>query len=147
MTLLSVGDDFVHSTLRAVPGLLGKLSYVADLREEGGRYTHWGLARIYGEPAAQRAIREAHLALFLQVLRAPLRELLEDVQRMAAARGEKPAACAHRLQGSLPRLLPPELGGGSARHLSSVLEALSSLSRSKRAASRPSASPLPPPAR
>lgn len=139
MTLLSVGDDFVHTTLRAVPGLLGKLRYVAGLRGEDGRYTHWGLARVYGEPAAQRALAEAHLALFLQVLRAPLRELLEDVGQMAAADGEKPAACAERLRAGLPGLLPPALGGGSARHFSSVLEGLSSLTRPKRAASHPSA--------
>ena len=139
MTLLSVGDDFVHTTLRAVPGLLGKLRYVAELRGEDGRYAHWGLARVYGEPAAQRALAEAHLALFLQVLRAPLRELLEDILQMAAANGEKPAVCTQNLQASLPALLPPELGGGSARHFSSVLEGLSSLSRSKRPASRPTA--------
>jgi hypothetical protein len=135
MTLLSVSDDFVRTTLRAVPGLLGRLRYVAGLRGEDGRYQHWGLARVYGEPAAQRTLAEAHLSLFLKVLRAPLRELVEDLQQMAAADGEKPAVCADRLREALPRLLPPELGGGSARHFSSVLEGLSSLSRSRRAAS------------
>ncbi len=137
MTLLSVNDDFVHTTLRAVPGLLGKLRYVAGLRGEDGGYAHWGLARVYGQPAAQRALAEAHLALFLRVLRAPLRELEEDLHLTAAADGEKPAACARSLQANLAGLLPPELGGDSARHFSSVLAALSSLSRSQRPASRP----------
>lgn len=136
MTLLSASDDFVCTTLRAVPGLLGKLRYVAGLRAEDGRYAHWGLARVYGEPAAQRTLAEAHLSLFLKVLRAPLKELWEDLRQMAAAEGEKPAACAESLKASLPALLPPELGGGSARHLSSVLEGLWALSRSKRAATR-----------
>lgn len=139
MTLFSVNDDFVHTTLGAVPGLLAKLRYVAELRGEDGRYAHWGLARVYGEPAAQRAIAETHLSLFLRVLRAPLRELLEDVQQMAAASGEKPAACADKLKGALPLLLPPELGGGSTRHFSSVLEGLSSLAHLRRAATRPTA--------
>ena len=134
MTLLSVNDDFAYTTLRAIPGLLGKLRYVAGLRGEDGSYAHWGLARVYGEAAAQRALAEAHMSLFLQVLRAPLRDLLEDVRQLAAAAGQKPAACAAGLKDSLPQLLPLRLGGGSARHLSSVLEALSSLSRSKRAA-------------
>ena len=139
MTLLSVDDDFAYTTLRAIPGLLAKLRYVAGLRGEDGQYVHWGLARVYGEPAAQRALAEAHVSLFLQVLRAPLRELAEDVRQMAAVEGEKPAACAAGLKESLPQMLPARLGGGSARHLSSVLEALSTLSRSKRGATLPGA--------
>ncbi|HUK87043.1 MAG TPA: hypothetical protein VLT85_05215 [Terriglobales bacterium] len=134
MTLLPISDDFVHTTLRAVPGLLGKLHYVAGLRGEDGRYAHWGLARVYGQPAAQRTLAEAHLSLFLKVLRAPLKELWEDLRQMAAAEGEKPAVFAQSLKASLPALLPAELGGGSARHFSSVLEGLSTLGRSKRAA-------------
>ena len=134
MTLLSVSDDFVYTTLRAVPGLLGKLRYLAGLRAEDGRYAHWGLARVYGEPAAQRALAEAHSSIFLQVLRAPMRDLLEDVRQMAAANEEDPGVCAASLRASLSALLPSELGGGSARHFSSVLEALSSLTRWERPA-------------
>ena len=139
MTLFSINDDFAYTTLRAVPGLLGKLRYVAGLRGEDGQYAHWGLARVYGDPAAQRALAETHVSLFLQVLRAPLRDLAEEVRQLAAAEGEKPATCAAGLQESLPQLLPPRLGGGSARHFSSVLESLSSLSRSKRASTLPTA--------
>ena len=139
MTLFSISDDFAYTTLRAIPSLLGKLRYVAGLRGEDGLYAHWGLARVYGEPAAQRTLAEAHVSLFLQVLRAPLPDLMEDVRQLAAAEGQKPAACAAGLKEGLPQLLPPRLGGGSARHFSSVLEALSSLSRSKRAATLPGA--------
>ena len=137
MTLLSINDDLVYTTLRAVPGLLGRLRYVAGLRDVDGRYSHWGLERVYGQPAARRALAEAHLSLFLQVLRTPLRELRDDLVQVAAAEGEKPGACVAALKANLPALLPPELGGGSARHFSSVLEALSSLGRSGRGATRP----------
>ncbi len=46
--LRSALEDFEDSTLSAVPGLLGKLRYVALLHSGGGVYSHWGLEKVYG---------------------------------------------------------------------------------------------------
>ncbi len=134
MTFLSASDDFVYTTLRSVPGTLGKLRYLAQLRQADGSYSHWGLARVHGEAAAQRAALDSHSELFLQVLRMPLRELMEEARQLAAADGEKPALWVEQLRSQAALLLPAEPGGGSARHFSSVLAALSSLLRAERPA-------------
>ena len=72
MRLKSAIEDFEANTLGAVPGLLGRLSYVGRLRDGNatgnGRYEHWGLAKVYGDDAAQFAIRASHRALALRGL-------------------------------------------------------------------------------
>ena len=47
MTLKSIAEDLQQRTLRAVAGFLGKLAYLAGLREADGRYVHWGLGRVH----------------------------------------------------------------------------------------------------
>jgi hypothetical protein len=65
--------------------------------------------------------------LFLRLLRTPLHTLRNDViassRELQMTAGEYVAG----LRSRLPALLPSDLGGGSARHFSSVLEALSIL--------------------
>jgi hypothetical protein len=142
MTLKSALDDVLDVTLTAVSGTLAKLDYLAGLRETPGSYSHWGLARIYGDGAAQQALAEAHRAFFLVILRTSLRKLRDDVA--VSSRGEQKAAeeYAEDLRSRLPSLLPSDLGGGSARHFSSVLHALSTLasnqSKNRRHATPPS---------
>lgn len=126
MTLLSVKDDFLQHTLANVSGTLGKLVYVSELWEND-RYVHWGLTRIYGEEATQRALREVHRALFLQVLRTPLRQLLEDVVPSAAGKCVDPTQFVESLVRNSTSLIPPEIGGGSLAHFHSTIEALSLL--------------------
>ena len=125
MTLLPIKDDFVERTLVKIPGVLGKLGYLAELRENG-KYVHWGLGRIYGEEVLQRTLAEVHRGLFLQVLRTPLRQLLEEVRRSAVQPND-----IRRYLESLLRdvrsLTPPNLGGGSEAHFHSVVRALLSL--------------------
>lgn len=52
VVLKSALEDFEGSSLGAVPGLLGKLYYVAMLHDGHGAYSHWGLARVHGQEAA-----------------------------------------------------------------------------------------------
>src|SRR5882724_5488268 len=127
MTLESALDDVLDVTLTAVSGIVGKLEYLSGLRETPHSYSHWGLSRVYGEGAAQQALAEAHCALFLATLRTSLRTLRDDVA--VSSRGKQTPAEAYikDLRGRWTALLPSDLGGGSARHFSSVLHALSSL--------------------
>jgi hypothetical protein len=132
MTLKSVKEDLQARTLRAVAGLLGKLSYFAGLRQDDGTYSHWGLSRVYGEEASQRALTEAHRTVLSTILRAPLSKLLEDVGKSCQSRQVTGTEFLGELSNQQPRLLPPAPGAGSRRHLSSVLLALSALVKNRR---------------
>ena len=126
VTLLPIKDDFLQRTLANVPGVLGKLGYVAGLREDG-RYVHWGLERIYGEEGTQRAVGEVHRGLFLKILRTPLRRLLDDATRSAALQRSDIRAYLSAVLCDPGSLVPANLGGGSEAHFNSVVAALWSL--------------------
>jgi hypothetical protein len=136
VSIFTVDEDFVRNTLDAVPGLWGKLRYVSALRQPDGRYKHWGLMRKYGENTAEKAIRQVHRELALQVLRIPLRELMNETAG-AAAQSEIPLReFVARLVVERNNLLPADFGGGSARHFTTVVEALSSLTQAGKDANR-----------
>jgi hypothetical protein len=132
MTLKSVKEDLQASTLRAVFGLLGKLEYFTTLRQEDGSYSHWGLSRVYGEEAAQRALAQAHQDSLSSILRTPLRNLLEDVQQSSAQSGTDQTHFLQALEDRKVKALPKDPSAGSQRHLSSVLRALSALVKARR---------------
>jgi hypothetical protein len=126
--LKSALEDLLGTTLAGVAGISGKVEYVASLRDTGsGAYSHWGLARAYGEAAAQQALAEAHRQMFLRLLRTPLRALCDDVIVSSGALQMTAGEYVERLRNRGQAMLPPDLGGGSARHFSSVLHALSLL--------------------
>lgn len=136
MTLLTALDDFLVTTLAALPGLLTKLEYLSGLRDAGG-YSHWGMSRVYGEEAAQGALVEAHGMVIAEILRTPLRKLMEDAEASSVAREQEPTAYLESLCRQPAVLLPDRAGGGSSRHFSSVLHALSALARNQQRATPP----------
>src|SRR5579864_4296629 len=87
--LLKVAEDFKKYTLQALPTLVEKLAYISSLLNEEGRYTHWGLSRIFGDLKAQKAIRAVHSDLALELVRLPLRSLYGEY-RTAAERTARP---------------------------------------------------------
>jgi hypothetical protein len=137
MTLHSALEDLQKTTMKAVAGGLSKLEYLAGLRGREGSYEHWGLARVYGNLAARRALAQAHRSLLSKVLATPIRKLVDEVEQSSGVAGLPPATYVDQLAASSQNLLPPGPGAGSARHLNSVLHALSSLLR----APRPDANP------
>lgn len=137
--ILSPADDFSSRTLAAVPGLLNKLDYVTGLRSTSGSYEHWGLSRSHGPAAANQTVAGAHADLFLQLLRTPLRELIEEVARMAEERGMKAGEVITSLTEKGETLIPQSLRGGSQRHFSSVLHSLSALARAQERRHSPTA--------
>ena len=132
-------QDFEGTTLAAIQGLLARLHYLAGLREERGSYSHWGMERIYGESAAQRAIRASHAAVLTQVLRTPLRALEADLKRSASGTRISDSQFLSTLIERLPRALPDAAGAPSRRHLTAVMHALSALLASRERANRPNA--------
>lgn len=131
MTLKSIAEDLQARTLRSVAGLLGKLGYLAGLRQGDGTYQHWGLARVHGEAATQRALMDAHRGVVSKILRTPLHELLEDVDDSSESKETAKAELLEKLNAQPAQLVPPSPGAGAVRHLSSVLHALSSLVKSR----------------
>ena len=127
-------------------GLWNSLEYLAGLRS-GDSYTHWGLTRVHGEKAAQEALATAHKSLFSKILRAPIKELSEDVTKSGEAQGLSGDAYLQKLTDSRAELLPQKPPAAAERHLSSVLYALLALRKSRHDATLPGASPSPPPGR
>jgi len=129
MTLKSATEDLQARTLRAVSGLLGKLAYLAGLRQGDGSYSHWGLSRVHGEASTQRALAEAHSGVMSLILRTPLRKLLQDVQDSTSPDDTVQSDFLQKLQER--QTVAPGAGAGSARHLSSVLRALATLVKTR----------------
>ena len=137
MTLKSAFEDVIGTTLAAVTTTIGKLDYVSKLRiRAGDAYAHWGLSRVHGEAPTQKALAESHRLLFLKLLRTPLRDLKQDMEIASGELQVKPEQYAEALMEQEGELLPADLGGGSARHFSSVLQALLSLAKHRGHASR-----------
>ena len=68
-------------------GLWTKLSYMAELCSHDGTYEHWGHRRVHGDENSQLALAAAHSELYVEVLRKPSRELLEDLELSAVSSG------------------------------------------------------------
>jgi hypothetical protein len=129
MTFQSPFDDFVLNSLAGIAGLLGKLDYVAGLRQGNGAYSHWGLARVHGEMAAHQAASEAHRLLFSKVLSTPLALLLEDA---AQSQSElEMEGYLEYLSERRPVLAPQGAGAGPVLHFNSVLRAISALASAR----------------
>jgi hypothetical protein len=139
MTLKSALQDLRETTLAAISGLLAKLAYLGSLRRREGGYLHWGMSLVHGEEASNRALKAVHTEVLSAVLRTPIAELVEDL-RASSQGSQKPAdAYVAGMREQFTELLPSPEDTVSARHLNSVLVALSSLEKTHKRAT-PSAS-------
>ncbi len=141
MRLKSAIEDFAANTLGVVPGLLGRFFYVGRLHDGEGGYDHWGLAKVHGRDAAQRAIRATHRGLLSEILKKPLAALLNDVP--SACHGQR--LTESEFLASLREAPPKPLSPAARAHLGSVLSALSALLESRNNANPQAASPHPQP--
>jgi len=92
--------DLWRHTLSQIPTLTGRLVYLGTLRNPiSGKYEHHGLALLFGDEAADRAIRQSHKKCFQDWLDIGLAEKLEDVTRYFESTGEDvPGLVAHWLR-------------------------------------------------
>jgi hypothetical protein len=145
MTLKSALQDLRETTLAAVSGLLAKLHYLGSLRRREGGYQHWGMSLVHGEDASERALKAAHTEVLSTVLRTPIPELVEDLRDSSQNSEQTAGAYVEGMREQFTELLPSPEDAASARHLNSVLAALSSLEKNqKRATPSASSPPLPP---
>jgi hypothetical protein len=134
MTLKSALQDLRETTLAASSGVLARLAYLGSLRRKEGGYRHWGLTLVHGEESSNRALKTAHTEVLSTVLRTPIAELEADL-RQSNAKGEKtPGAYIEDMQEQFNELLPSPQDEVSARHLNSVLVALSALEKNRKPA-------------
>jgi hypothetical protein len=137
MRLKSALEDFEANTLGAVRGALGRFSYVGRLHDGNGTYKHWGLAKIHGEDAAQRAMRKSHRALLSEVLKKPLAVLLNDVQASCSnVHFTHEELTESQFLASLSDSSPRPVSPAAREHLKSVLAALLALVETRNSANR-----------
>jgi hypothetical protein len=136
MTFKSALQDLREGTLAAVSGLLSKLTYFASLRRRGGGYEHWGLSSVHGEEPSQRALETAHAEVLSTVLRTPLSELQQDLRESSQKNSISQRDYLEGMRKQINDLVPAGQDTPEARHLSSVLVALSSLEKTRRRATR-----------
>ena len=147
MTLKSALQDLRETTLAAVSGLLAKLAYLGSLRRREGGYLHWGLSLVHGEEASNRALKVAHTEVLSAVLRTPISDLVEDLRESSQASRKSTDAYVEGMREQFSELLPLPEDTVSARHLNSVLAALSSLEKNQKPATPSASLPPQPPAR
>jgi len=57
--------DLWRKTLAQIPSVFGRLVYLSSLRDQNtGGYEHHGMAQIFGEMEADRALRDSHVHTF-----------------------------------------------------------------------------------
>jgi hypothetical protein len=119
MRLLDGYEDFKVRTLAKVPGRLGKALFMRQCRRPEG-YSHWGMLNAYGEVQGVKILRRIDREIHFEVLRAPMDELLSEMQIDA----EDP------VPSSVPAPEPSDtavLGTVASRHLRFVCETLGSM--------------------
>lgn len=74
-------EDLRFNTLAAIPSLFGKIVYLANLRnEETGMYEHYGLAMVFGEKEAEKALKISHQESFQEWLTCGMKEQKKDLE-------------------------------------------------------------------
>jgi hypothetical protein len=134
MTLKSALQDLRETTLAAVSGLLAKLAYLGSLRRREGGYLHWGMSLVHGEESSERALKAAHTEVLSTVLRTPIARLMEDLRESSEDKKTTAGAYVEGMREQFSELLPSPQDAVSARHLNSVLVALSSLEKNRKRA-------------
>ncbi len=135
MTLKSALQDLRETTLAAVSGLLAKLAYLGSLRRREGGYQHWGMSLTHGEESSERAMKTAHTEVLSAVLRMPISELEKDLLQSSSASDQPASSYLEGMREQFNELLPSP-DEVSARHLNSVLIALSTLEKNRKRATR-----------
>lgn len=84
--------DIWRKTLAQIPSVFGRLVYLSSLRNQNsGVYEHHGLALLYGEDEAGRALLASHEQSFQEWLDFPLERQKEDLDLYLSGLPERPA--------------------------------------------------------
>jgi len=71
-----------RNTLSQIPSVFGRLVYISSLRNaNNGRYEHHGLAQIFGEEDANKALKKSHVQIFSEWLTFNLEQQTRDLEQ------------------------------------------------------------------
>jgi hypothetical protein len=76
----SASADLWRNTISQIPSVFGRLVYLASLRNpNNGSYEHHGLALVFGEDEANKALKNSHSAVFAEWLSFNLEQQKADL--------------------------------------------------------------------
>jgi tRNA(Met) C34 N-acetyltransferase TmcA len=82
----SAASDLWRNTLSQIPSVFGRLVYLASLRNaNSGCYEHHGLALVFGEDEANRALKKSHSQAFRVWLTFKLEQQKADLELYLSA--------------------------------------------------------------
>jgi len=82
----SASADLWRNTISQIPSVFGRLVYLASLRNpNNGSYEHHGLALVFGEEEANRALKNSHAAVFAEWLSFNLEQQKADLDLYISA--------------------------------------------------------------
>jgi hypothetical protein len=76
----SASADLWRNTISQIPSVFGRLVYLASLRNpNNGSYEHHGLALVFGEDEANKALKNSHATVFAEWLTFNLEQQKADL--------------------------------------------------------------------
>jgi hypothetical protein len=123
----SAASDLWRNTLSQVPSVFGRLVYLSSLRNQNsGRYEHHGLALVFGEDEANKALRKSHQVVFRDWLSFNLEQQKADLDLyLSSLEAEKRTVLATWIKLAPYRnLVPASLRGVERRLYITDLKAL-----------------------
>jgi hypothetical protein len=76
----SAAGDLWRNTISQIPSVFGRLVYLASLRNpNNGSYEHHGLALVFGEDEAAKALKNSHTTVFAEWLSYNLEQQKADL--------------------------------------------------------------------
>jgi hypothetical protein len=82
----SAAADLWRNTISQIPSVFGRLVYLASLRNpNNGSYEHHGLALVFGEDEANKALKTSHAAVFAEWLSFNLEQQKADLDLYISA--------------------------------------------------------------
>jgi hypothetical protein len=136
----SAAADLWRNTVSQIPTVFGRLVYLASLRNpNNGAYEHHGLALVFGEDEANKALKNSHTAVFAEWLSFNLEQQKADLDLYIAGLFEDKRVIVETWIRLAPyrNLLPASVRGVERRLYIADFTALLELLRSANGVSAP----------